>query len=59
MSWGYWGIVIGISALVAMFFITMAIVYSHDTTAYGKAGQDDGQDSMPAKEIKTGSRAAA
>jgi len=29
MSWGYWGIVIGLVAQVAVFFVCMNILYSN------------------------------
>ncbi len=29
MSWGYWGIVAGLVALVAIFFVSMELLYSN------------------------------
>lgn len=28
MSWGYWGIVTGLLSLLAIFFVSMSLVYS-------------------------------
>ncbi|HZS12670.1 MAG TPA: hypothetical protein VFA38_10495 [Nitrospirales bacterium] len=43
MSWGYWGIVIGLAALCALFLITMSIVYGRSGAGpHGMAGGASG-----------------
>jgi hypothetical protein len=59
MSWGYWGIVIGLGSLLLMMFFTLAIVYSGHTESYGRFDEDGEQDRLSEPEVKAGSRAAA
>jgi hypothetical protein len=50
MSWGYWGIVAGLVALLVVFFVCMEILYSRARKPLdGLAGVGD----VPAKEAET------
>jgi hypothetical protein len=43
MSWGYWGIVIGLVTLVAMFFVCLNLLYSgHRDVSQSAGGFSDG-----------------
>ena len=59
MSWGYWGIVIGVGSLVMLFFATMAIVYSNHTNGMSRFNEDEGQETRSAKQQGGRTRAAA
>jgi hypothetical protein len=59
MSWGYWGIVIGVGSLVMMMFLTLAILYPNHAESYGRFNKDEEQDVRSDEERKAGSRAAA
>ncbi|MBX3234932.1 MAG: hypothetical protein KF814_02165 [Nitrospiraceae bacterium] len=59
MSWGYWGIVLGVGTLVMLFFATMAIIYSKQSESATRHKEDDRQEALPAAEGRSRSRAAA
>jgi hypothetical protein len=48
MSWGYWGIVVGLVVEVAVFFVCMEIVYSN---AKGSPKEPNGKIDEPGEAV--------
>jgi hypothetical protein len=56
MSWGYWGIVVGLLSMVAVFFVCMEIMYAQARKGLG--GMNEKADG-PERASQTISRHAA
>lgn len=59
MSWGYWGIVIGLVTLVAMFFVCLHLLYSGTRNVSQSTGRyADGLSNDSEGRVEPGRRAA-
>ena len=59
MSWGYWGIVAGLAAMVATFFVCIELLYSN---AKGSPKAPSGRNDVPREavtQVSAGHRRAA
>lgn len=59
MSWGYWGIVTGLVALVATFFVCMRLVYSDTERPSNEPRCPTDQPAETGQATSAGSRLAA
>ena len=59
MSGVYWGIVAGLVALVAVFFVCMDLVYSNPKGSLRQSGRSGERGSEPTREMPTRDRYAA
>jgi hypothetical protein len=59
MSGVYWGIVAGLVALVAVFFVCMSLLYSNTKGSLRQSGRSGKEPSEPTRQTSTRDRYAA